>query len=256
MAKLTNKEIDILVKRLTKEVKEASLQKLEEDMKRNADYQEVKSAHMRWSKTNETQKELRIQFDNLKNSFNSKCGVDWKLDTDYDGIIAWYYNGDRYSNNLYREIEQELVYQMIDKDNDMEAVTKAIINKFSIQEDKGQQYPFFIMKKTMNEFDFVNDFTAIRPNNFTREALYALFNWIEQLDADTGEETEFDPIAICCDFTEYNSLAEVKEAYDDIETIENLQDKTIVIEVPETDRLITHNFQGVYYGRNSIRFGR
>lgn len=98
------------------------------------------------------------------------------------------------------------------------------------------------MKKTMNEFDFVNDFTAIRPNNFTREALYALFNWIEQLDADTGEETEFDPIAICCDFTEYNSLAEVKEAYDDIETIENLQDKTIVIEVPETDRLIIHNF--------------
>ena len=98
------------------------------------------------------------------------------------------------------------------------------------------------MKKTITEFDFVNEFTAIRPNNFTREALYALFNWIEQLDEDTGEETEFDPIAICCDFTEYDSLTEVKEAYDDIETIENLQDRTIVIEVPETDRLIIQNF--------------
>ena len=98
------------------------------------------------------------------------------------------------------------------------------------------------MKKTINEFDFVNDFTAIRPNSFTREALYALFDYFRQLEDETGEETEFDPIAICCDFTEYNSLAEVKEAYDDIETIENLQDKTIVIEVPETDRLIIHNF--------------
>jgi len=132
MAKLTNKEIDILVKRLTKDVKEASMKKLEEDMKRNADYQEVKSAHMRWSKANETLKELRMQLDNCKNSFNSKCGVDWKLDTDYDGNIGWYYNGDRYSHNLYADIEQELVYQMIDKDNDMEAVTQAIINKFSI----------------------------------------------------------------------------------------------------------------------------
>jgi len=132
MAKLTNKEIDILVKKLTKEVKEASKQKLEEDMKRNADYQEIKSAHMRLTKANETLKELRIQFSNLKNSFNSKCGVEWKLDTDYDDNIGWYYNGDRYSHNLYGEIEQELVYQMIDKDNDMEAVTKAIVNKFSL----------------------------------------------------------------------------------------------------------------------------
>lgn len=132
MAKLTNKEIDILVKKLTREVKDASLQKLEEDMKRNADYQEVKSAHMRWRKANETLKELRYQFDNLKNNFNSKCGVEWKLDADYDGNINWYYNGDRYYHALNSKIEEELVYQMIDKDNDMEAVTKAIINKFSL----------------------------------------------------------------------------------------------------------------------------
>ena len=98
------------------------------------------------------------------------------------------------------------------------------------------------MKTTVTEFDFVNDFMAIRPNNFTREALYALFDYFEQLENDTGEEIEFDPIAICCDFTEYDSLAEVKEAYDSIETIDDLHDQTTVIEVPKTDRLIIQNF--------------
>ena len=98
------------------------------------------------------------------------------------------------------------------------------------------------MKKTVTEFDFVNDFTAIRPNNFTREALYALFDYFEQLEDETEEEIEFDPIAICCDFTEYDSLTEVKEAYDDIETIDDLHDRTVVIEVPETERLIIQNF--------------
>jgi len=98
------------------------------------------------------------------------------------------------------------------------------------------------MKKTVTEFDFVNDFTAIRPNNFTREALYALFDYFEQLEDETGEEIEFDPIAICCDFTEYDSLREVKEAYEDIETIVDLHNHTTVIEIPETDRLIIQNF--------------
>jgi len=98
------------------------------------------------------------------------------------------------------------------------------------------------MINTVTEYDFVNDFTAIRPNNFTREALYALFDWFEQLEDDTGEQIEFDPIAICCDFSEYNSLEEVKEAYDSIETIDDLHDQTIVIEVPNTDRLIIQNF--------------
>jgi len=98
------------------------------------------------------------------------------------------------------------------------------------------------MKKTVTEFDFVNDFTAIRPNNFTREALYALFDYFEQLEDETEEEIEFDPIAICCDFTEYDSLREVKEAYEDIETIVDLHNHTTVIEVPNTDRLIIQNF--------------
>jgi hypothetical protein len=36
-------------------------------------------------------------------------------------------------------------------------------------------------------------------------------------------EMEFDPVAIRCDFDEYESLEDVKENYQDIETLEDLQ---------------------------------
>ena len=132
MAKLTNKEIDILVKKLTREVKEASLQKLEQNMKNDDDYQEVIDLHKAWVRVKENAEELRRKLNHKKDTFNANSGEDWKLDTDYDGNINWYYNGDKYYHALNSKIEQELVYQMIDKDNDMEAVTKAIVNKFSL----------------------------------------------------------------------------------------------------------------------------
>jgi hypothetical protein len=34
---------------------------------------------------------------------------------------------------------------------------------------------------------------------------------------------EFDPVAIRCDFDEYENLKEIKENYKDIETLEDLQ---------------------------------
>ena len=54
---------------------------------------------------------------------------------------------------------------------------------------------------------------AIRPNQFSREALAALFGPYEELEQGSGEETEFDPIAICCDWTEYESALEAAEGY-------------------------------------------
>ena len=69
------------------------------------------------------------------------------------------------------------------------------------------------MKITLNESEFINRFMAIRPNQFSREALVALFDYLDKLEDDLGEETEFDPIAICCDWTEYASAIEGAEAY-------------------------------------------
>lgn len=41
--------------------------------------------------------------------------------------------------------------------------------------------------------------------NFPPAALEALFEFFEELEDETGELVELDVIAICCDFTEYDS---------------------------------------------------
>jgi hypothetical protein len=50
------------------------------------------------------------------------------------------------------------------------------------------------------------------------------------------------PVGIRCDFDEYENLQEIKENYQDIETLEDLQNHTTVIEIPNSDRLIIQAF--------------
>jgi hypothetical protein len=59
------------------------------------------------------------------------------------------------------------------------------------------------MKTIVHLNDFRRAFSDCgRENQFTYEGLEILFNWIEQMDSDTGEETELDVIALCCEFEE------------------------------------------------------
>jgi len=69
------------------------------------------------------------------------------------------------------------------------------------------------MKITVTESEFVSRFLAIRPNQFSVEALRALFDFLDEQERDLGEEQELDVIAICCDWTEYPSALEAAEAY-------------------------------------------
>jgi len=98
------------------------------------------------------------------------------------------------------------------------------------------------MKQTVNFYDFRDAFKSIRPDNFTNDGLYCLFDWIEELEESTGKETELDVIALCCDFTEYDSMKELKEDYSDIQTMEDLEENTIVIPVGDTGRFIIQVF--------------
>lgn len=69
------------------------------------------------------------------------------------------------------------------------------------------------MKKTIDLYDFRREFEyAGRENQFSYEALGIIFDWIEQLDADTGEDTELDVIGICCSFDEASS-DEIAQTY-------------------------------------------
>ena len=104
------------------------------------------------------------------------------------------------------------------------------------------------MKQTINEYQFRRAFETTRPNNFSYEGLTALYDYLEQLEEDTGQEIELDVIGLCCDFTEYDSLEDFqKEHYDEeigdcYEDIEEIEDETIVIKIEGTEGFIIQDF--------------
>lgn len=69
------------------------------------------------------------------------------------------------------------------------------------------------MKKTVYFDDFYSEFKKIRPNNFSDEGLYVLFDYLEECERDIGEEWELDVITLCCDFIE-ESWQDIAESYD------------------------------------------
>ena len=105
------------------------------------------------------------------------------------------------------------------------------------------------MIDTINKYDFIDRFRSSDSyaNNFSYEGLSALFEYLEDYEDDTGEQIEFDLVALCCDFTEYENIQEIRDNYSDIESLEDLEGYTTVIPVYNldgslSDRLIIQNF--------------
>lgn len=106
------------------------------------------------------------------------------------------------------------------------------------------------MKQTVNEYQFLEAFRNMRPNQFTYYGLKALFTYLEELEADIGEEIEFDVIGLCCEYREL-TLKDINREYTEfyadepLETLEEaadmLRQHTQVIEVDEKT-LIIQNF--------------
>jgi hypothetical protein len=70
------------------------------------------------------------------------------------------------------------------------------------------------MKTTVNRFEFALWFAEHRPNNFSPIGRLELFDMLTSYEEDTGEEIEFDPIAFCCEYTEYENIEEFWQQYD------------------------------------------
>ena len=100
------------------------------------------------------------------------------------------------------------------------------------------------MKSIINLYDFRRGFeTMDRNNHFSYEGLEALFNYLEDYEEGTEQELEFDVIGLCCEYTEYENLKELQEAYsDEYKTLEYLEDTTQVIRIPDTERFIILDF--------------
>ena len=102
------------------------------------------------------------------------------------------------------------------------------------------------MKQSITRADFVGWFWSsdTYKRNFSYEGLNSLFDYLEQFEEDMGEEIDFDPIAICCEYSEYENLKEIKKSYSSVEinNIDDLRYHTEVIEIEDNDRLIIKDF--------------
>ena len=95
------------------------------------------------------------------------------------------------------------------------------------------------MFRSVNVYDFERAFEAAgRDGTFTNAGLHALFEYIEEMEDGAGTEMELDVVALCCDFAEFSSLEELQEEYSDIEGIDDLRDRTTVIEFGDGQLII------------------
>ncbi len=95
------------------------------------------------------------------------------------------------------------------------------------------------MIQTVTFSDFCDAFSDTYKENFTYAGKRALFDYLEEYEESTGEEIELDIVALCCEYTEYEDVAECYDDYNDDresnelsneEMLEWLQDNTQVIE--------------------------
>lgn len=73
------------------------------------------------------------------------------------------------------------------------------------------------MKQTITKQHFIDTCRSWpdREQRFSYEGLDALYDYLENYEEETGTETEFDYIALCCDYTEYDSPQEAVAQYEE-----------------------------------------
>jgi len=90
------------------------------------------------------------------------------------------------------------------------------------------------MKRTVNWPDFVDEWNRCkdRTDQFSWKGKQALWDYLEGYEEDTGEELELDIVALCCEFAEYNSLADFQKDYgNEYDTLEKVEERTTVIHI-------------------------
>tara|TARA_R100000963_G_C4628175_1_gene93890 strand:+ start:93 stop:398 length:306 start_codon:yes stop_codon:yes gene_type:complete len=87
------------------------------------------------------------------------------------------------------------------------------------------------MIKTISEYEFTENLLNDDYANWSYDGACALFEYLTELEEDTDEQIEFDRVALRCDFSQYDNLEDILSQYDGIDTLEDLQDNTTVIEI-------------------------
>ena len=86
---------------------------------------------------------------------------------------------------------------------------------------------------TIDQYEFRRAFADYgRGDQFSYEGLNALFDYLDELSEDTGANIELDVIALCCEFSEYADLEEIKSHYSNttLESFDDLHEHTQAIQ--------------------------
>lgn len=80
--------------------------------------------------------------------------------------------------------------------------------------------------QTLSKSSFIDAFThSSRKDQFSYEALGAIFEYMEEYSANTGEPIELDIVAICCEFEE-QSWQDIAQAYGiELDSNESLEEQ-------------------------------
>jgi hypothetical protein len=69
------------------------------------------------------------------------------------------------------------------------------------------------MKKTLSVHEIANELKNDQYAGWSYDGAMALAEHLDQMDQDSGDDTEFDVVAIRCDFSEYESAQDAASNY-------------------------------------------
>ena len=100
------------------------------------------------------------------------------------------------------------------------------------------------MKEQIGFCQFCDRFRDMgRNEQFSYDGKKALFEYLEALEEDLDEEIDLDVIALCCEYTEYESIKEYQEDYgDDYKNLDSIEQVTTVIRIEGKDSFIIQQF--------------
>ena len=96
------------------------------------------------------------------------------------------------------------------------------------------------MKQSINMYGFERAFINMdRGEQFSYNGLKALYEYLEEYEEATGTELDLDVIAICCEYSEYDTLQDFQADYgEEYESLEAISNETTLIIINDESFII------------------